>query len=257
MTEKICLRTSSRLSRWGKPEVPADAETRAQGAGRFSHAPYQRSRKWVVHLTRASCLFSPLVLPGRSSVLDSPSLFLDLLGAFSERPAADRKQLSVGRAAPVTRLAAVRLGQRAEIHRLSQGWGVMGPEVGMRRWKGCLCFLTLPDQELLTWGIWRAQGACGHSEVMHKVHWCTGFCSDKIKCPVFTPSEYFIIVSSLSRSCVLEQNTAAVISSHSHCYQTLVSQLSESRESGGWQGLKTSYEVPRINSIWLYSTGTF
>ena len=102
-----CLQTQRRARR--EQEAPATSRISAAGNGSF------------LDLSRASCLFIPLVLPGRSSELDSPSLFLDLLGAFSECPAAGRKQLSVGRAAPVTRLAAVRLGQRAEIHRLSQG----------------------------------------------------------------------------------------------------------------------------------------
>ena len=95
-----CLQTQRRARR--EQEAPATSRISAAGNGSF------------LDLTHASRLFSPLVLPGRSSELDFPSLFLDLLGAFSERPAAGRKQLSVGRSAPVTRLAPVRLGQHAE-----------------------------------------------------------------------------------------------------------------------------------------------
>ena len=84
------------------------------------------------------------------------------------------------------------------------------------RWKGCLCFLSLPGQELLTGGIWRAQGACGLPEVMHKMHLCTSFCSDKSKCPGFTPSEYFIFVPSLYRSCALTHPLP--LGSHLYCF---------------------------------------
>ena len=73
---KTCPLTSGRLSRRGKPEVPADAETHPQGAGRFSRAGDQHSRNGsFLDLTGASCLFSPLALPGRSAELDSPLLF--------------------------------------------------------------------------------------------------------------------------------------------------------------------------------------
>ena len=95
-----CLQTQRRARR--EQDASAAPHISTVGNGSF------------LDLTRASCLFSPLELPGRSSELDCPSLFLDLLGAFSERPAAGRKQQAVGRAAPVTRLAAVRLGQHAE-----------------------------------------------------------------------------------------------------------------------------------------------
>ena len=239
-----CLQTQRRVRR----EQDASARSLISTAGNGS----------FLDLSCASCLFSSLVLPGRSSELDSPSLFLDLLGAFSKCPSAGRKQLSPGQGCPCNSSGSRAAGAASWASTVPLTvWLWWDQRSEWARWKGCLSFLSLPGQELLIWGIWRAQGACGRPAVMHKMPRCTSFCSDKIKCPGFTPSEYFIIVPSLSRSCALEQNTAAVISSHFHCYQSLGNAAFRVNRMWWLTRLKTSCEVPRINSIWLYSTGTF
>ena len=75
--------------------MPADAETRvhrerdALATALIGAAGKKGS---FLDLTPASCFFNSLCFRGCSAELDSPLLFLDLLGAFSQGPAAGRKQ---------------------------------------------------------------------------------------------------------------------------------------------------------------------
>lgn len=151
-------------------------------------------------------------------------LFLDLLGAFSQRRQQAGGSGPLGSSAPVTRLAAVRLGQHAErppsLSRVWLCWDQRSECDGTRGRNGedgRAAFTFTPGPGALNLRDWRAQRDCGRPEVMHKT-----FCSDKTKCPGFTPSEYFIFVPSLYRSCALKLKTATGISSHFHCYQFLV-----------------------------------
>ena len=95
------------------------------------------------------------MLRGCSAELDSPLLFLDLLGGLLTRPGSRQEAAApLGRSAPVTPLAAVRLGQRAE-HPPSLSWDQRSECDGTRGRNGedgraGFYFLSLPGQELLT-----------------------------------------------------------------------------------------------------------
>ncbi|MXQ86972.1 hypothetical protein E5288_WYG007734 [Bos mutus] len=102
-----------------------------------------------------SCSLLPPLLWSSTSLLDPPLTrprqFPGAKTPGGYEPRADRWPLPeasapLGRSAPETPLAAVRLGQRAE-RPPSLSWDQRS-EWG--RWKGCLCFLSLPGQELLT-----------------------------------------------------------------------------------------------------------
>ena len=176
-------------------------------------------------LTRASCFFNSLYF-GAALLSWTPFAFPRSPWGLLTRPGSRQQAVApLGKSAPVTPLAALWLGQRAE-HPLSLSWDQRSECDETRGWNG--------EEGRAAFAFFHSQARSSSPEgfgeprepvpslVMHKMHLCTSFCSDKSKCPGFTPSEYFIFVPSLYRSCALKRNTDAVISSHFHCCRSLV-----------------------------------
>ena len=126
-----CLQTQRRIRR--EPDASATWVISTAGSGSF------------LDLTGASCLFSSLALPGCSAELDSPLLFLDLLGAFSQRLAAGRKQQAVGQGCAYNSSGSPAAGTACWASTVSlTGVAVMGPEVGMGTMEGLPLFSFIP-----------------------------------------------------------------------------------------------------------------